>query len=125
MAIQTSAIMVRGLALGSFRHSMIARFLTKQVCISALLACCCGLLTGLLSHLVVGAAPQLALAVGLAVVAAMFVSGLLGVAFPLLFNRIGIDPAISSGPFITMLNDLICILIYLLLGMLLTGPGSY
>lgn len=124
MAIQTSAIMVRGLALGSFRHSMIARFLTKQVCISALLACCCGLLTGLLSYLVVGAAPQLALAVGLAVVAAMFVSGLLGVAFPLLFNRIGIDPAISSGPFITMLNDLICILIYLLLGMLLTGPGS-
>ena len=41
--------------------------------------------------------------------------------FPLLFNRVGIDPAVSSGPFITMLNDLFCICIYLALGMVFTA----
>ncbi|MHC4789251.1 MAG: magnesium transporter [Planctomycetota bacterium] len=55
---------------------------------------------------------------------AILISGMLGMTFPLLFNKVGIDPAVSSGPFITMLNDLLCICIYLLLGMLLAFPAA-
>ncbi|MBU0906471.1 MAG: magnesium transporter, partial [Planococcaceae bacterium] len=32
---------------------------------------------------------------------------------PLLIHRMNIDPAVASGPFITTLNDIISILIYL------------
>ena len=39
-------------------------------------------------------------------------SGLFGVFLPFMFNKIGIDPAVASGPFITTLNDIIAILIY-------------
>ncbi len=121
VAIQSSTIIVRGLAVGDFRRGMIARFLRKQLAITVLLALCCGVATGVLGTFVVGQGPQLMLAVGLAVGCAILVSGTLGMTFPLLFNRIGIDPAVSSGPFITMLNDLICIFIYLVLAMLLAA----
>jgi magnesium transporter len=39
---------------------------------------------------------------------------------PFLFRRIGIDPAISSGPLITTANDSVSVSIYLLLALLLT-----
>ena len=44
-----------------------------------------------------------------AVVAATF----LGIFLPFLFRRIGVDPAIASGPFVTTGNDAISVLIYL------------
>jgi magnesium transporter len=124
VAIQSSAIMVRGLALGSLRRSLILRFMGKQFVITLLLACSCAAATGIIGRFVVGSAPQVMVAVGLAVACAITISGSLGMIFPLLFNRIGIDPAVSSGPFITMLNDLFCICIYLALGMLFTAAGS-
>ena len=42
-----------------------------------------------------------------------------GAVLPFAFNAVGIDPAISAGPFVTLLNDLFCILIYLGLSTLL------
>ena len=52
------------------------------------------------------------------------VSGTLGMVFPLAFNAVGIDPAVSSGPFITILNDAFCICIYLVLGAALAPPAG-
>lgn len=122
VAIQASTIIVRGLALGNLRRSMIRRFLTKQLVITLLLSLCCAVAAGVLGSWLVGTGARLMMAVGLAVGFSILISGMLGMTFPLLFNRIGIDPAVSSGPFITMLNDLICICIYLALGMLLASP---
>ncbi len=122
VAIQASTIIVRGLALGNLRRSMIGRFLTKQLVITLLLSLCCAVAAGVLGSWLVGTGARLMMAVGLAVGFSILISGMLGMTFPLLFNRIGIDPAVSSGPFITMLNDLICICIYLALGMLLASP---
>jgi Mg/Co/Ni transporter MgtE len=38
----------------------------------------------------------------------------------LAFDRVGLDPAVSAGPFVTILNDVFCITIYLALGSLLS-----
>jgi magnesium transporter len=119
VAIQSSTIIVRGLALGNLRRSMMAQFMSRQFVITLLLALSCALFAGLIGSLLVGAEAQLMLAVGLAVWSAILISGMLGMTAPLVFNAVGVDPAVSSGPFITMLNDLICICIYLVLGMLL------
>ena len=58
--------------------------------------------------------PLLGLAVGLGVVLAVSVAGIIGSTTPILFLGANIDPAISAGPFVTVTNDIIGITIYLL-----------
>ncbi|MBR7111991.1 MAG: magnesium transporter [Clostridia bacterium] len=50
--------------------------------------------------------------VGLAMCFAMTVSGFTGAAIPIFFDRIGIDPAVASGPLITTVNDLVAVVSY-------------
>jgi len=50
--------------------------------------------------------------VGLAMCIAMTVSGFTGTSIPLIFKKMGIDPAVASGPLITTINDLVAVVIY-------------
>lgn len=49
---------------------------------------------------------------GLSMVLAMLVSALSGTLIPLLFKRVGVDPAVASGPLITTVNDLVAVVAY-------------
>ena len=68
--------------------------------------------------IVVGAAAtfaqnrKLGMVVASAIVSGVLMSSLTGTVIPLVCNRLGVDPAITAGPFITALNDLICLTIY-------------
>jgi magnesium transporter len=42
----------------------------------------------------------------------MMISGLTGATIPIVFYRIGIDPAVASGPLITTVNDLVAVVSY-------------
>lgn len=50
--------------------------------------------------------------VGLAMCFAMAISGLTGAAIPISLYRLGIDPAVASGPLITTINDLVAVISY-------------
>jgi magnesium transporter len=50
--------------------------------------------------------------VGLALFCAMMFAAVFGAAVPLLLNRLKIDPAVASGPFISASNDIIALSIY-------------
>jgi magnesium transporter len=50
--------------------------------------------------------------VGIALLCAMIVSSLVGTTVPILFDKIHVDPAVASGPFITTINDLIAVVSY-------------
>lgn len=50
--------------------------------------------------------------VGLAMCFAMAISGFTGAAIPIGLYRLGIDPAVASGPLITTINDLVAVLSY-------------
>ena len=50
--------------------------------------------------------------VGIALLVAMLVSSFVGTTVPIIFDRIHIDPAVASGPFITTINDLIAVISY-------------
>ena len=54
----------------------------------------------------------LALIVAASLTIAMTVGTLVGSMIPLLMNKINIDPAVASGPFITTINDIVSMLIY-------------
>jgi len=82
----------------------------------------CAIAAGLIAALVTSmrhaaARPAHPFAIGGAVALAMFwavvAATFLGIFLPFLFRRIGVDPAIASGPFVTTGNDAISVLIYL------------
>lgn len=50
--------------------------------------------------------------VGVALMVAMVVSGLVGTFVPMLFHKIKNDPAVASGPLITTINDLVAVVTY-------------
>ena len=50
--------------------------------------------------------------VGVALLTAMIVSSLVGTTVPIIFDKIHVDPAVASGPFITTINDLIAVISY-------------
>lgn len=85
---------------------------------------CIGIILGLLSILFVGGYimfvkdkdPSFSFAVsaciGMALIAAMFISSMTGTLIPLFFKKIKVDPAVASGPLITTVNDLVAVVSY-------------
>lgn len=49
---------------------------------------------------------------GVSMVLAMVVSALSGTVIPIFFQKLGIDPAVASGPLITTVNDLVAVITY-------------
>ena len=64
--------------------------------------------------------PRLVFAFGTAMFSAIMVATTLGLFLPFIFKKIGIDPAISSGPLVTTANDSISVTIYMTITLLLT-----
>ncbi|MBQ6442482.1 MAG: magnesium transporter [Lachnospiraceae bacterium] len=50
--------------------------------------------------------------IGAALILAMLIASFTGTAIPMFFHRLGIDPAVASGPLITTINDLIAVVTY-------------
>ncbi|MBQ0064346.1 MAG: magnesium transporter [Firmicutes bacterium] len=50
--------------------------------------------------------------VGIALLAAMIISSLVGTVVPMFFHKIKVDPAVASGPLITTVNDLVAVISY-------------
>jgi magnesium transporter len=57
--------------------------------------------------------PALGVTVGLGIILAVATATLIGSFTPLLFMKLKIDPAISTGPMVTVINDIIGLAIYL------------
>lgn len=49
---------------------------------------------------------------GIAMILAMVASSVSGTVIPIFFKKIGIDPAVASGPLITTINDLVAVVAY-------------
>lgn len=124
--IQSSTLIIRGLAIGSFDERRLSRLLGRELLTGMLMGIICGGVIGLWAHLIVGGghvmpAAYLAFTVGLALFCAMMFAAAFGAFVPLLLNRFNIDPAVSSGPFVTASNDVMALLIYYGITFLLIG----
>lgn len=109
---QALAVAVRGIATGDIEEQSKMKLLFREAGTGLITGVVCGIVVvGLVyfwkSELVIG------MLVGTAVASSIFVSTLAGSFIPLWIHRMKIDPAVASGPFITTLNDIISILIYL------------
>ncbi|MFQ5413526.1 MAG: magnesium transporter [Phycisphaerae bacterium] len=127
--IQISTVIVRGFATGEYSFTKLRLVIPREGRVALALAPVCGLTAWVLVSVAFPffvwlngpgqyAAPyRVAYAVGLAMTVAILVAACLGVALPFTFRKIGVDPAISSGPIVTTTNDAVCVTIYMLTAM--------
>ena len=111
IGIQSSTVIIRGLALGDIRLRDTGRRLFQELSVAILNGLVIGLLlfnaVSILHH-----KPQFGLVLGISLVLVLFVAGLIGTLVPLILKRLKIDPAIATGPFITTSNDVLGLVIY-------------
>jgi len=112
VAIQASTLVVRGLATGDIPSGRLRRFFFHEMLVNFILAAFCGLGAGIISLIIVPENALLGVAVASAIASAVIVAGGLGMAVPILCHKLGIDPAVSAGPFVTIINDISCVTIY-------------
>jgi magnesium transporter len=125
--LQTSTIVVSGLATGHLAALKLSQVFTREVRIALLVALSCGIIGGIACAILISSKTSAAIsepiriifAFGTAMFSAIMVATTLGLFLPFLFRRIGIDPAISSGPLVTTANDSISVAIYMTLTLLL------
>lgn len=108
---QSLAVVVRGLALGNIERSSITRLLRRELGTGILLGVVCATVLSLLITIIYGEM-LLGVIVGVSLLVSLSVATVIGASVPLIINKLKIDPAVASGPFITTLNDIISLLIY-------------
>lgn len=114
VGLQSSTLIIRGLATGSIELADIWKVFFREVRIGVLLGIACGLLltgVGWLWH----GQWVLGTVVGVSLMIAFFVSTSMATIMPILLKRLGVDPAVAAGPFVTTANDITGISIYLAL----------
>lgn len=112
---QSSTILIRGLATGKADLSDIPRMLFKEIRVGLVMGLFYGACAGLVATFLLSSQNYvLGFIVLISMVIAMITAAALGVLAPALLKRLGVDPAIAAGPFVTTLNDITGILIYIL-----------
>jgi len=111
VGVQSATVAVRGLATGSLELHHIGKVLFKELRVGLLLGTFYGIVLGAYG-LYVFDSPQLGEVVGLTILINMAGAAVLAILLPMLFQRIGADPAIATGPFVTTAIDVLGVLNY-------------
>jgi magnesium transporter len=125
VGMQSSTIVVRGLAVGFVESERVRRLVFREVSLGASLGLIYGMLIGAAS-LWVGeevAAWRLGTVVMLGTAGSMTIAAAVGTGTPLVLDRMGVDPAIATGPFVTTSVDVMGLLFYFWLATKLMGVG--
>ncbi|TCI48534.1 MULTISPECIES: magnesium transporter [unclassified Exiguobacterium] len=110
-ATQSLVVAVRSIALGTINRKNVAKMIRREFGTGVLLGLACmvvifGVITVLYDSALIG------IIVGLSIFASLSVATIVGTLVPLLINRLKLDPAVASGPFITTVVDNLGLIIY-------------
>lgn len=121
---QTATIIVRGLATGRIERMAAWKIILKELRVGTILGMVYGLLLGVAAY-VMGIMGYLSLdsisplhlgfTVCAGIVSAMIAAGTIGSLVPLLLDKLNLDPAIATGPFVTTSVDIFGVLLYFLI----------
>ena len=115
VGVQSSAIVVQGLANNSLNTKNLKLKLFKELGVGSVNGLICSLLLFAYAFFS-GQGYELALTVSTALFIVIIFSSLFGTFFPLLLNSMKFDPAHATGPFITTSNDVLGLFIYFMVG---------
>lgn len=112
VGIQSSAIVVQGLANNSLKEGNIFTQILKESVVSVINASIISLIVFVYNFFMLGDRAITA-SVSLSLFTVVMFASIFGTIVPLLLDKIKIDPALATGPFITISNDIIGMLIYM------------
>ena len=115
VGVQSSAIVVQGLATASINTSNIATRLMKELGVGLLNGIICASIIFIVT-LLLGFDKALSATVGISLLCVIVFAALFGAFVPLMLEKRKIDPALATGPFITTANDIIGLIIYFSVG---------
>lgn len=108
---QSSTVFVRGLGTGEIEANEVWKYFFREVKVGLMMGIICGLMITLATSLW-QQSYILGLVVGIAMFSTVILAAVIGILIPLIFWRLGVDPAISAGPFVTTIKDVTGLLIY-------------
>ncbi len=117
IGMQSSAIVVQSLASGTMGLESTSAKLLKEIFVAIINASVLSVIIFIYNY-IVGADIALTYTVAIAMFSVVVFASLFGTFIPLTMNRLKIDPAVATGPFVTTLNDIIGMFIYLSIGTL-------
>ena len=118
---QSSAIVVQGLANNSLDSRHIFHHIAKEMVVAFINATILSLMVYVYNFFLYGAVDIVTLSVPLSLfVVILFASGF-GTFIPLVLERININPAVATGPFIQIINDLSGMTFYMIISMILSS----
>lgn len=124
---QSSTIIVRGLATGEIDLKEAWKVLWREIATGGLLRCVYGVLLGTFakfrfSKVEIGGlefAWKFPIVVAIAICVNMLIAATIGTLIPMFFERMQVDPAIATAPFVTTSIDVFGILTYFTIARLL------
>ena len=103
---QTMTVAVRALATRELSSANVGRVIRRELLVGALNGLCFALIMGMIAfswfHV-----SDLGLVMALAMVTVLVAAALGGILIPLVLAKLGVDPAVSSGPFVTTVTDVV------------------
>ena len=121
VGVQSSAIIVQGLANDIIKGSLLSRLL-KEVGLALINGAALAVLVVLFGALT--SMDQLvSITIAVSMLSVIIVAALVGTFVPIILDRQGIDPAIATGPFITTSNDIFGIFLFFYTSKLILGFG--
>lgn len=120
VGIQSSAIVVQGLANGTIKDE-VWKLIGKEFLLGVLNGLGIAFVVLLISHFVFGTPYLVSLTICVALVTVIIIAATIGTFIPLFLDKRGFDPAVSTGPFITTSNDIFGVFIYFLIAKMILG----
>ncbi|MFZ1333704.1 MAG: magnesium transporter [Flavobacteriales bacterium] len=115
VGVQSSAIVVQGLAGGTMDGVHLFSRLWRELRVAFVSAIVCSLLIFAVNF-ALQESQALSYTVSIALFTVIITASLFGTLIPLLLNRMDIDPALATGPFVTTLNDIFGLFTYFTVG---------
>ncbi|MDQ5930504.1 MAG: magnesium transporter [Bacteroidota bacterium] len=120
VGVQSSAIIVQGLANDSLSGSLFNRMI-KEISLSLFNGAILAAILFAGSYFILGEPLIIGFVICCALISVIVIASLIGTFIPLLLHKFGVDPALATGPFITTSNDICGILIYFSIARLILG----
>ncbi|MFT4594412.1 MAG: magnesium transporter [Bacteroidia bacterium] len=120
VGIQSSALIVQGLANNTLSKDGMIKRITRELAVGLLNGLACTTVLLVYSYVFVESL-ALSLTIGVSLLAVILFAAAFGTFMPLTLNKMKIDPALATGPFITTSNDIIGLLFYFMIGRMMYG----
>ncbi len=119
VGVQSSAIVVQGLANDIIKGSLFKRLL-KEISLSLISGVVLGVLI-ILFGMLTSMDLKFSFTIAISMLCVIIIASLIGTFVPIILDKRGIDPAIATGPFITTSNDIFGIFLFFYIAKIILG----